>query len=238
MLLLDREQRRRRRSCRAADVQRFYNDNIAAVPDAGTDPRQPHPAQDRRQGRSDRPQAGRGHPEAGEGGADFAALAKQVLGGRGLEGQRRRPRLLRPRPDGAGIRDGGVRAEAGTDQRPREVAVRLPHHQGGGQEAGGDAHRSTRCGRRSRSSSKAQRTDQQITDRATELAGRIDDPADLDTVARELGATVPSPSFFAREDPDPGPRRRAAGGGSGVRARRTTRSARRSPRRAARCSSP
>ena len=51
---------------------------------------------------------------------------------------------------------------------------------------------------------KAQRTDQQLTARATELAGRINDPSDLDTVARELGLMVSESEFFAREDPVPG----------------------------------
>jgi peptidyl-prolyl cis-trans isomerase D len=48
---------------------------------------------------------------------------------------------------------------------------------------------------------KAQRTDQQLMTRATELAGRIDDPSDLDTVAREVGATVTTSEFFGRDDP-------------------------------------
>ena len=48
---------------------------------------------------------------------------------------------------------------------------------------------------------KAQRTDQQLMTRATELAGRIDDPSDLDTVARELGTTVTESEFFGRDDP-------------------------------------
>ena len=51
---------------------------------------------------------------------------------------------------------------------------------------------------------KAQRTDQQLTARATELAGRIDDPSDLDTVAREQGLMVTETEFFGREDPVPG----------------------------------
>jgi peptidyl-prolyl cis-trans isomerase D len=51
---------------------------------------------------------------------------------------------------------------------------------------------------------KAQRTDQQLTARATELASRIDDPSDLDTVAREQGLMVTESDFFGREDPVPG----------------------------------
>ena len=51
---------------------------------------------------------------------------------------------------------------------------------------------------------KGQRTDQQLTARANELAGRIDDPSDLDTVAKEQGLMVTESDFFGREDPIPG----------------------------------
>ena len=51
---------------------------------------------------------------------------------------------------------------------------------------------------------KQQRADQQVTARATELAARIDDPSDLDTVAREAGLTTSESDFFGREDPVPG----------------------------------
>lgn len=50
---------------------------------------------------------------------------------------------------------------------------------------------------------KRQRADQQIAARATELAGRIDDPSDLDTAARDAGLTVAETGFFGREDPVP-----------------------------------
>ena len=51
---------------------------------------------------------------------------------------------------------------------------------------------------------KAQRTDQQLTARGTELATRIDDPSDLDTVAREQGLMVTESEFFGSQDPVPG----------------------------------
>jgi peptidyl-prolyl cis-trans isomerase D len=46
--------------------------------------------------------------------------------------------------------------------------------------------------------------DQQISDRAAQLASRIEAPADLDTVAKELGLMVQESGFFKREDPVPG----------------------------------
>ncbi|MSO46416.1 MAG: hypothetical protein EXQ59_06595 [Acidobacteria bacterium] len=51
---------------------------------------------------------------------------------------------------------------------------------------------------------KRERADQQITARAAELAGRIDDPSDLDTVARDAGLMVTETDFFGRNDPVPG----------------------------------
>lgn len=51
---------------------------------------------------------------------------------------------------------------------------------------------------------KQQRAGEQLTARAAELAGRIDDAADLDTVARDSGLTVTESEFFGREDPVPG----------------------------------
>jgi peptidyl-prolyl cis-trans isomerase D len=50
----------------------------------------------------------------------------------------------------------------------------------------------------------AQIADQQITDRAQQLDARIDDPADLDAIAQEIGAMVQESGFFQREEPVPG----------------------------------
>ncbi len=72
-------------------------------------------------------------------GKDDAAVKKQaeellgkVLRGRLQQGQGRGSRLLPQRPDGAGVRQNCVLDEAGRDQRSRENAVRLPHHQADG----------------------------------------------------------------------------------------------------------
>ena len=110
-----------------------------AVPDAGTDPRQPHPAEDRRQGRSGGAQARRGAAGAGEGRRRLRRAGEEGVGRRGLEGHRRRPRLLRPRPHGARVRDRGVRDAAGADERSGALAVRLPHHPRDREEGGRNA---------------------------------------------------------------------------------------------------
>jgi peptidyl-prolyl cis-trans isomerase D len=49
-----------------------------------------------------------------------------------------------------------------------------------------------------------QTADQRITDQARTLEKRIDDPGDLDTVAKELGVMVQESGLFQREDPVPG----------------------------------
>jgi peptidyl-prolyl cis-trans isomerase D len=46
--------------------------------------------------------------------------------------------------------------------------------------------------------------DQQISDRARLLQDRIDDPGDLDSVAKEQGVMVQESGLFQREDPVPG----------------------------------
>jgi len=46
--------------------------------------------------------------------------------------------------------------------------------------------------------------DQRITQQARDLEKRINDPGDLDTIAKELGATVQESGLFQREDPVPG----------------------------------
>ncbi len=50
---------------------------------------------------------------------------------------------------------------------------------------------------------KRQRADEQVTARAAELSGRIDDPSDLDAVAKESGLTI-AEAEFGRDDPVPG----------------------------------
>jgi peptidyl-prolyl cis-trans isomerase D len=50
----------------------------------------------------------------------------------------------------------------------------------------------------------AQKSDQQINDRARQLQDRIKSPADLDGAAREAGIAVQESGFFQREDPVPG----------------------------------
>ncbi len=98
----------------AADVQRYYNDNIQQY----QTPEQIRASHillktDGKDEATVRKQAEAILAQL-KGGADFAALARRCRRTR-LEGQRRRPRLLQPRPHGARVRDGGVRDAAGSD---------------------------------------------------------------------------------------------------------------------------
>ncbi len=107
---------------------------------AGTDPREPHPVQDRGQRRGRGEEAGRGGARQGEGRRRLRRPGQAVLGGRLEQEQGRRPGLFRPRHDGQGVRGRGLGAQAGRGERPRQDHVRLPHHQAGRQEAGDHAH--------------------------------------------------------------------------------------------------
>ena len=111
-LLLDRDQARQKVVVPPTDIQRYYNDNIQQYHDAGAGPRQPHPAGDGREERRRRQEARRRDPQAGEERRRLRGAGEESVRGQGLGGQRRRPRLLRPRPHGAGVRGGGLQAAA------------------------------------------------------------------------------------------------------------------------------
>jgi peptidyl-prolyl cis-trans isomerase D len=49
-----------------------------------------------------------------------------------------------------------------------------------------------------------QMADQQLATRAADLEKRIDDPGDLETIAKEIGVMVQESSLFQRDDPVPG----------------------------------
>ena len=94
---------------------------------AGIGPRQPHPDHDQGRGRGDQEggaRQDRRRAEAGQGGRGFRGARQGEFAGRQrLAGGR--PRVLPARPDGAGVRSGGLRAEARRDQRRRHHPVRL-----------------------------------------------------------------------------------------------------------------
>jgi len=203
MLVLDREQAQAKTIVPAADVQRFYNDNIAQyqTPEqirashillntAGKDE-----ATVRKQAEDILKQA--------RAGADFAALATKFSEDEGSKVNGgdldyfSRGRMVPEFETAAFALQPGqisdlVKSQYGfhiikvVDKKPAvtrsfdEVRPQIEEQL------------------------KAQRTDQQLSARANELASRIDDPSDLDTVAREQGLMVTESEFFGREDPVPG----------------------------------
>ena len=119
---------------------------------------QPHPdrgAAGRRRGDQGRRRARKaeGVLKQVKAGKDFAALAKENSQDPGQRRQGRRPRLLPPRPDGGPVQRGGLQAGARRGERSGRDAVRLPHHQGGGEAGGahGAARRGAAAARRSSS---------------------------------------------------------------------------------------
>ena len=134
-----------------ADIEAFYKQNSAQY----STPEQIRAShillQDRRQGRSGR---ARRRPKTCSSAPRRARTSPRspssISEDDSQQHQGRRPRLLRPRHDGAGVRAGGVRDEGRRDQRPGQDVVRLPHHQGRRSPAGDDASRWPRCGPRSR----------------------------------------------------------------------------------------
>jgi peptidyl-prolyl cis-trans isomerase D len=203
MLVLDREQAQAKIIVPAADVQRFYNDNIAQY-QTPEQIRASHillntPGKDeatvRKQAEDILKQA--------RAGADFGALAKKFSEDEGSKVNGgdldyfSRGRMVPEFETAAFALQPGqisdlVKSQYGfhiikvVDKKPAvtrtfdEVRPQIEEQL------------------------KSQRTDQQLTARANELASRIDDPSDLDTVAREQGLKVTESDFFGREDPVPG----------------------------------
>ena len=99
--------------------------------------------------------------------------------------------------------------QAGPDQRPRQDAVRLPHHQ---------ARRTRKPGTtRTLDEVRQQLTDQLVVRARADAGGRpraersprqITKPADLDTVAKAQGLTVQETGLLRARRADPGARRR------------------------------
>ena len=96
--LLDRHRRAPHESRRPGGRHRArVQQQHPAVLDARAGARQPHPPQDRRQGRRGREGEGRGAAQAGEGRRRLRGAGEDELRRRGEREERRRPRLLRAR---------------------------------------------------------------------------------------------------------------------------------------------
>jgi peptidyl-prolyl cis-trans isomerase D len=203
MLLLDRDQAQAKTIVPAADVQRFYNDNIAQyqTPEqirashillntAGKDE-----ATVRKQAEDILSQA--------RAGADFAALAVKFSEDEGSKVNGgdldyfSRGRMVPEFETAAFALEPGQISDLVKTQYGFHI-IKLADRKPAVTRAFDEVRPQIE------EQLKAQRTDQQLAARATELASRIDDPSDLDTIAREAGLTVTESEFFGREDPVPG----------------------------------
>jgi len=96
--------------------------------------REPHPPQDRRKDAAVVKAAAEKVLQEAKGPRRLRGTREEVLRRRVQRQARRRPRLLHARPDGAGVRRGGIQRPAGPHPGPRDDELRVPHHQGGRQE--------------------------------------------------------------------------------------------------------
>ena len=142
-------------SCRRRTSQRYYKDNEQQYTTPEQVTRQPHPAQDRRQGRCGGEEAGGGSARARSKAAPTSPSSRRSIPkttaarSRAAISTSSRKGQMVPEFDKAAFS-----LQPGADQRPRQVAVRLPHHQGDRQEAGRRSARSTKSARRSKISSR------------------------------------------------------------------------------------
>ena len=202
-LLLDRDQARQKVVVPPTDIQRYYNDNIQQF----TTPEQVRASHILLEttGKVDADVRKRAEEilKQVKSGADFAALAKKVS------------------EDKGSAANGGDLDYFGRGRMVpefEEVAFKLPPGQISDlvksqfgyhiikvvDKRAGSTRQLEEVRPQIQQQLAMQLADQQISDRARELQKRINDPGDLDTVAKELGVMVQESGLFQRDDPVPG----------------------------------
>jgi peptidyl-prolyl cis-trans isomerase D len=202
-LLLDREQGRQKVVVPPADVQRYYNDNIQQY-QTPEHVRASHILLETA-GKNDADVKKRAEEilKQVKSGADFAELAKKVSEDKGSA------------PNGGDLDYFGRGRmvpefeQAAFSMQPGQISDLVKSQFGYhiikvvDKKAG-----ATRTLEEVRAQIQQQlameMADQRIAQQARDLEKRIDDPGDLDTVARELGLMVQESGLFQREDPVPG----------------------------------
>ena len=202
-LLLDRDQARQKVAVPPSDVQRYYNDNISMyqTPEqvrarhillntAGKDE-----AEVRKRAEEILAQI--------KGGADFAALAQKVSEDEGSKAQGGdlglfgRGRMVPEFENAAFALEAGQVSDLVQSQFGFHI-IKVEEKQAATTQTLDEVRPQIQ------QTLTMQLADQQIGDRATQLDERLATPADLETVAKELGVMVQESGFFQREDPVPG----------------------------------
>jgi peptidyl-prolyl cis-trans isomerase D len=202
-LLLDRDQARQRVTVPPADVQRYYNDNLQQyqtaeqvrarhilLNTAGKDE-----AEVRKQAE--------GILAKVKGGADFAELARQLSEDQGTKGMGGDLGLFGRGQMVPEFESAAFALEAGqiSDIVKSQFGFHIIKVE---EKRPGITQTLDQVRPQIQQILQTQIADQQITDRARQLDERIDDPADLNTVANELGVMLQESGLFQREDPVPG----------------------------------
>ncbi len=202
-LLLDRDAARLKVAVPATDVQRYYNDNIAQY-QTPEQIRASHILLNT-QGKDEaavRKQA-EGILAQVKGGADFAALAKQVSEDEGSKATGgdldyfSRGRMVPEFETAAFAMQPGQTSDLVKSQFGFHI-IRLVDKRAAVTRPLDEVRPQIE------EQLKTQLADTQVTTRAQELEARIKDAGDLDEAAGESGLTVQESGFFKREDPVPG----------------------------------
>jgi peptidyl-prolyl cis-trans isomerase D len=202
-LLLDRDQARQKVAVPPSDIQRYYNDNI-----------QQYQTPEQVRARHILLNTG-GKDEAAvrkqaegllaqiKGGADFAALAQKVSEDEGSKttggdlGFFGRGRMVPEFENAAFSMEPGQVSDLVKSQFGFHI-IKVEEKRAAATQTLDEVRPQIQ------QTLTMQIADQQITDRARQLEERLEQPADLDTVAGELGVMVQESGFFQREDPVPG----------------------------------
>ncbi len=199
--------------CPSRTSSAHYRQNIDQYSTARAGARQPHPAEDRGQGRGGRAQA---RPKTCSRRSRPAATSR-----RWPRPTRRIPRArARAATSTSSARAGWCRSSRPWPSRCQSgrlsdlvrTPVRLPHHQGHRQEGGRGRSRSTRCGRRSPSSSSSSGPRRACRTSRRPSPPSCKTPADLDkaaAIARAEGPGVAAVCAQRADSPGSGPRRRS-----------------------------
>jgi peptidyl-prolyl cis-trans isomerase D len=202
-LLLDREQARQRVVVPTTDVQRYYNDNIEQY-QTPEQVRASHILLETA-GKNDADVKKRAEDilKQVKGGADFAALAKKVSEDKGSAANGgdldyfARGRMVPEFEEVAFKLEPGQISDLVKSQFGYHIIKVVDKKPG-----------STRSLDEMRTQIQqqlsTQTADQRLTEQARNLENRINDPGDLDAVAKELGVMVQESGLFQRDDPVPG----------------------------------